>query len=237
MKPVAILRNDRHVPPGHLVDVLDEHDMPWTLFPLDEGARPADVSEVRAVVVLGGSMGSYDEPAFPHLTEEKAYLRRVVHSGVPVLGICLGCQLLADVLGGRAYRADRPEARFARLEVAADPVVEVLGRHPVLSIHRDTWDLPPGASLVASSPRYPQAFRLGAALGVQPHPEADHEIVSDWLSTEDGAALARLAGATPQELTAALAESAEGVKETARAFFGRWIDEVLAGERPAGATV
>lgn len=232
MDPILILQHDAMVPPGWLGDVLDEEGCPTAIVPLHEGGTVPRVAGWSGMVSLGGTMGAYDEDQYPFLTEEKILMREAVAAGVPVLGLCLGCQMLADALGGRAYLAPRPEVSFTTVTPtgagAADPVVAALDGE-VIVWHQDTWDLPPGATLLASTDRYPQAFRLGSAVGLQPHPEATPEIAAMWAATEAGRTAAERAG-TDLDVLVADVNEARGVSEAmARRVFTSWLGEVRSG--------
>lgn len=235
MKPITVLRNDAEVPPGYLERVLESRKMPWQLIRLDEGEPLPEIEEVGGVVALGGLMGAYDEGAYPYLEEEKRVLADCVAQDVPVLGICLGAQLLADALGGRAYLADAPEAIYGPIELTADgeadAVAAALTGRAVLRLHQDTWDVPAGARTLAHGGGYGQAFRYGSALGIQPHPEADPEIIAGWLSHEGPRELAHRAGADPDELVWALAGSRAEGEETAAVFFDAWLNESRVASR------
>ena len=159
--------------------------VPWRQVDLHAGEPLPDAVNWRAVVPLGGEMGAYDEERFGYLVDEKRFLARAVEAGTPVLGICLGSQLLADALGGRAHRGGEAEVGFQRLDLttagADDPVLGTAGAEgPHLLWHHDTFDMPPGAVLLAASDRYPHAYRLGSALAIQFHPEASADIILAW---------------------------------------------------------
>ena len=153
-----------------------------------------------ALLVLGGSMGVHDDDAAPWLPETRDLLRDAVRDGVPVLGICLGAQLLVAALGGQVRTApDGPEigpGLVAKRDVAAED--RIFRRVPftpdVLQWHYDmVAELPAGATGLATSTRYPhQAFRVGErAWGLQFHIETTPEIVRGW-ATEDAPRLAEL---------------------------------------------
>lgn len=228
MKPIAVLRNDPGVPPGYLGDALDRSGMPWQLIRLDEG-DPLPEVDARGVAVLGGLMGAYDTHPFPYLVAEKRFVAKCVEADIPVLGICLGAQLLADALGGKAFLADRPEAAFAPVELtkagAADPVMTTLSGRSVLRLHQDTFEMPPGATRLASGGGFEQAFRMGSALAVQPHPEATPEIVNGWLVNEADRRLVRKAGADPADIVGSMTDPQRGAAETASGFFEAWLSQ------------
>lgn len=228
MKPIVVLRNDRSAPAGYLGSALDERGLDWERCELDTGDALPELGEVRALVALGGEMGAYDEDRYPYLAAEKRLLVRAAREGIPVLGLCLGCQLLADALGGRAYRAEVPEVRFATLDMTAAGSVDGTVRHlegrRVLVFHQDTWDLPPGAEMLATGGGFAQAFRWGSVVGIQPHPEVSPTIVESWI--EWALPTVRAAGTDPKRLIGELHEATAEIEATAAAFFGAWLDEV-----------
>jgi GMP synthase-like glutamine amidotransferase len=231
MKPVVVLRNEPDAPSAYLGDALDRRGIVCTVVRLDEGEPPPDVGHVSGVAALGGAMGAYDETAYPFLIDEKRFLAECVSAGVPVLGICLGCQLLADVLGGRAFRADSAEVIFAPVDLTADgerdPVVAALAGRRVIRFHQDTFDLPPGATLLATGGGFNHAFRVGTAIGIQPHPEVTPSLLANWLEGGDGRQLAIDSGTDPDALVETFAAAESEVERTAVAVFDAWIDEIV----------
>ena len=133
-------------------------------------------------------MDADDVPGHPGLAAERALLAAAVDADVPVLGVCLGMQLLALALGARLHLRAATEIGFAPVDIdVEDPLLGALGTRPtVLHWHSDTVDLPPGATLLASTEVTPvQAFRAGSALGLQFHPELDAGMLDLWLATPD----------------------------------------------------
>ncbi len=231
MRPIAVLRNEDMAPPGYLGDALDRRGVDWRVVRLDAGDPLPTPKDVAGVAVLGGPMGVYDHEEYPFLLDEKRFIAECTNAGIPVLGICLGCQLLADSLGGRAYLADRAEVVFSAIEPTLDgrddPVVTALAGRPVIRYHQDTFDMPPGATLLATGGGFNQAFRLGSALGLQPHPEVTSDLLGGWLGSERGRQRARELGADPDTVIAAFAASETEVETMAAGVFDAWIDEVL----------
>lgn len=224
---ITVLENDADVPSGHLARVAAGCGIGLDVVRLHARESLPDPRAVESVIVLGGEMGAYDIDGFPYLPDEKRFLAQAVALGIPVLGICLGCQLLADALGGSAYLADAVEYHLGPIEIIEpDPVVDVLGAGPSIALHRDTWSLPPGGVLLARTGEFNHAFRLGSALGVQPHPEVTSETLASWLSTPEGEALAGAAGTDAGRVLSDFVEIEVETKVLADRFFRAWFDEV-----------
>lgn len=137
------------------------------------------------LVVLGGPIGAYDERNYPFLEAEIALIERRLAAGRPTLGICLGAQLIARALGARVYPASGKELGWAPLELSAagrSSCLRHLDRTAVLHWHGDTFDLAPGATLLASTEACPnQAFAYGpATLALQFHLEAAGRALESW---------------------------------------------------------
>jgi GMP synthase (glutamine-hydrolysing) len=147
---------------------------------------PGLLESFGAVVPFGGGMNVRDAGRMPWLTGEIELLRDALAAGVPVLGICLGAQLVAAAAGAEVRRSGEPEIGWSEVEVSADgardPVLGVLPeRFLAYEWHSYTFDLPAGAVELARSGICTQAFRLGdVAWAVQFHPEVTPEIVREW---------------------------------------------------------
>ena len=186
MARLLVVQHEPECPPGLLSDVAAAAGL--DLEVVDAPRRPRlALDGADGLAVLGGTMGAYDGATVPHLAPTMALLRRAAADEVPVLGICLGAQLAAHALGGRAYPGPAgPEMGWNRLELTpagrADPVVGRLGEPAtVLVWHKDTFDLPPGAELLARGAGYAnQAFRLGSVVALQFHPEVDAGVLAAW---------------------------------------------------------
>lgn len=156
-----------------------------TVKPLAGQPLPAH-EEVAGAVVMGGPMNVDQVECFPALAAEREWLAEALRRELPLLGICLGAQLLARALGAEVRPGERPEIGFAPVAVS-DPGDPVLGglapSTEVLHWHGDVFELPDGAQPLASSARTEhQAFRAGNAWGVLFHPEADLALVEAWLA-------------------------------------------------------
>ena len=228
---ILVLRHGDDIPVGYLGGALEAAGMDHREVLLQRGDEIPD-GNWTGVAVLGGEMGAYDDDRYPWLPAEKAFLADQVAAGTPIIGVCLGCQIMAEVLGGRAFAApEGSEIGFFQPDLTADgeadPVLRYLDA-PVPVFHSDTWMLPPGATLLASSDRYPHAFRSNRVVGIQAHPEADAGIVSGW-ARHDGAARRLVeAGVTSDALVAAISDGAESQEKVALALFGAWIEVAVA---------
>lgn len=182
-----IIQNDPEVPPGNIIDNLEQLEVPYFLHHPYLGETLPDLRDVTALIVMGGAMGANDDAAHPFLTELKSLIRRVSELGRPYLGICLGGQLLAAACGGRVVSNRWDELGTLGVGLTAegkcDRLFAGLGESfTTFQWHHDSFDIPPGAVLLARSPACPhQAFRIGAsAWGTQFHPEVTEAIIRGW---------------------------------------------------------
>ncbi|MGI8664773.1 MAG: type 1 glutamine amidotransferase [Jatrophihabitans sp.] len=196
--PILVIENGRDAPVGRLGDWLRSAGAELDVRCVPAGDRlPEDLTGHAALVVLGGSMGAYDDHRAPWLPALRALLGEAVRTELPTLGICLGGQLLAVATGGTVAPAETPEygAQLVakRQAAATDPLLRGLPITPdVLQWHVDeVSQLPPGAVQLASSPVCEQqAFRVGRlAWGTQFHIETTPETVIAW-AAEDAELLA-----------------------------------------------
>ena len=157
----------------------------WSIARAPAPTRPLEAYD--AAIVFGGSMHADEEEVHPWLRGEKELLRRFLAAGTPVLGVCLGGQLVAHAAGAWVGRASEPEIGWHEVELtaaaASDPVFARLPRRfPALQWHYYAFEVPEGGVELARSPVCSQAFRLGdLAWGVQFHPEVTLAMVEQWL--------------------------------------------------------
>jgi GMP synthase (glutamine-hydrolysing) len=167
------------------------HHTTCTKFFEANPALPA-LADIDWLIVMGGAMGVYDHDKFPWLQDEWAYIRDAIDAGKTVLGICLGSQLIAHALGSKVFPGPAKEIGWLPVTKTAagkvSPLFEVMpDPFTVFQWHGDTFDLPPGATLLASSSAVAhQAFSYGdRVLALQFHLEATERGVTDFLR-EDG---------------------------------------------------
>jgi GMP synthase (glutamine-hydrolysing) len=205
----------QHVPwetPHRILDACGAFHL-QTVKPLAGQELPAP-AEVAAAVVMGGPMNVDEVERFPALAAEREWLAEASGLGVPLLGVCLGAQLLARALGAEVRPGAAKEIGFHPVEVfdAEDPVLGGLAPGAeVLHWHGDVFDLPDGATRLASSePTENQAFRHGDAWGVLFHPEGDFALVEAWLGTAE--MMDEALAAIGEDGVAALPGSAESLE-------------------------
>jgi GMP synthase (glutamine-hydrolysing) len=237
---VLVLQHIACEPPGAFEDVLVAAGADIHRVELDEGDPLPSWQDYVAIVAMGGPMSVNDDAELPWLTAEKRAIAEAVRAGVPYWGSCLGVQLLAAALGARVYPGTQPEVGVLPValtdEGQADPVFAGLpAEFPTLQWHGDTFDLPEGGVLLASSPAYPnQAFRVGrAAYGVQFHVEVTLPMAREWAEVPAYAEYAdRVLGAGGiDRLMAEFVGAREGMLEVGRRMFERWVEIAVAVPR------
>lgn len=223
---VLVIAHGPEITPGWLTDAAQSRGDHLILLDLSQGDEVPERSWEK-VIVLGGHMGAYEDDTYPWLREEKRLLRTELGAETPILGVCLGSQMIAEVIGGRARRAADTEIGFIepeRTDVGARDSVLATLSGSVLSWHHDTFDLPGGIDLLSSTARYPQAFRHGSALAVQFHPEVTPEMWKGWIQTAGPTELEG-AGLEPEAFQERLEAESDRLRDQAVAFFGSWLDE------------
>ncbi|SDH08198.1 type 1 glutamine amidotransferase [Roseospirillum parvum] len=195
---ILVILNDELDPPGLIgqaiferegyYDSLNPHQGYHSTAPHQPAALPDSPGPYDALVVMGGPQDSWDDAGHPAFPPIRALIAAFHAAGRPVLGVCLGAQLMAQAFGAEARRMERLEVGMVPLVRTpagrADPLLGRLAAEPVfMQWHQDTFDLPPGAELLLSGDDCPnQAFRLGdTAYGFQCHFEVTADIVREWL--------------------------------------------------------
>lgn len=196
---------------------------------VDVGVTPWPHDEIQScdlLIVLGAPIGVYETDEYPFLVDEIAAIRERLEARKPILGVCLGAQLMAAALGARVGPGPGKEIGYAPLELtdaAKTSPLAVLEGLPVLHWHGDTFDLPAGATRLASTALCPnQAFALGThALGLQFHVEADPARIESWLIGHTGE-LGK-AKIDPRKLRADAARFGAATAEAGRRLLADWL--------------
>ena len=237
---VLVLQHIACEPPGAFEDVLAAAGADIHRVELDEGDALPPWQDFVAIVAMGGPMSVNDDAELPWLTEEKQAIADAVRAGVPYWGSCLGVQLLAAALGARVYPGTQPEVGVLPVtltdEGRSDPVFAGLpAEFLTLQWHGDTFDVPEGGVLLASSPAFPnQAFRVGrTAYGVQFHVEVTEQMAREWAGVPAYAEYAdRVLGAGGiDRLMADFDAARERMLDVGRRMFERWVEIAVAVPR------
>jgi GMP synthase-like glutamine amidotransferase len=175
---IAFLQHSPTDVPGLLGTLADGYGLDVTVHPAGRGPTGLPAPGTFDLLVVMGSVESVTDTSVPWIAPERALVAGAVEDGVPVLGVCFGGQLLAEVLGGTVSRAPRTEIGWASVDTV-DP--ERIGPGPWLNWHHDTFTCPPGAEALARSELCLQAFVRGPHTGVQFHPEVTAGVVHGWI--------------------------------------------------------
>lgn len=184
---ITIIQNDPRVPAGISSDFCQAQ----IVRAYDQQPFP-DLNDVDGVVILGGYMGFDEDSSYRYLVDVKRFMELVLRLDMPLLGICLGAQMLADVLDGNVHHQQGQEQGLHRVKLtrygSSDPLFSgIENQFNAFQWHHDCFDIPLGATKLASSEHCDnQAFRYRNSYGVQFHPEVTESIVGDWCQFNGG---------------------------------------------------
>jgi GMP synthase-like glutamine amidotransferase len=231
VKPIAIFRHAPHEGPGHFAAFCDTHGLPWRLLSIDAGETvPSAPDAYSGLVFMGGPMSVNDD--LPWIAPLLALIRAAAAAGIPLLGHCLGGQLMAQALGGSVVRNPVKEIGWGSVRVLESPVARdwfgTLKTFESFHWHGETFTLPPGAELILESAYCAsQAFALGPHLALQCHVEMTEAMIRSWceIGTEEiAAAAASPAVQTPERMQSLNAVNLPALRVVADRLYGRWAE-------------
>jgi|SRR5579885_84632 len=213
---------------GTIAEALEAHALAWQYVRVFEGRPvPEQIGDAGGLIVMGGPMGVYEQDRYPHLKDELHLIRSALDAARPVLGICLGSQLLAAALGARVFKGPRKEIGWYPVRLSPAALEDRLWSgtaHPfdALHWHGDVFELPAGAvSLASSELTAHQAFRYGpSAYGLLFHLEMTAPMIGA-MAAEFGDEL-REAGGDAAQLTAQSPDRCARIASLAETVFSRW---------------
>jgi len=230
MKPIAIFRHTSTEGPGYLAEFLDERKIPWQLVAIDAGdAVPRSASAYSGLVFMGGPMSVNDE--LPWILPMLALIRDAVAKDIPVLGHCLGGQLISKALGGVVSRNPVKEIGWGEVAVSDNDIAHSwfgsVQNFQAFHWHGETFSLPHGAThLLSSAYCTNQAYVIGKHLALQCHIEMTAAMIASWC--EIGAEEVVASSLSPavqsvQVMQQQMAEKLPQLQEVAEQLYGKWI--------------
>ena len=237
-KKVLIIQHSYGVRPAYVTEFFSQHQIPFQILHIYDPESELDLPDSQttdylAIVSLGGPQGTYEDDEYPYLKWEKSFLAAQLALETPILGLCLGAQLLADVIGGHGhlgkygYEVGYVQHTLTH-EGEQDPIFSKLfekqENQPLFIMHhQDSFDLPPDASLLAyTSNNYKAAFRCGSAYAVQFHPEASFTEFNEWVQRKLAKQPAAYKDLDIDEILRQARENEPKAKESRRLFFETW---------------
>ncbi len=233
MKPVAIFRHFPTEGPGYLATFLDSHSIPWRLVRIDANetlpSRPDDFS---GLVFMGGPMSVNDD--LPWIAPALALIRLAAANDIPVLGHCLGGQLMSKALGGIVSKAPVKEIGWGKVSVADNSVARnwfgEVSKFESFHWHGEAFSLPAGAiCLLSSSYCENQAFAIDKHLALQCHVEMSEEMVKTWCKTgaEEITASPGSSVQPPEAMQMDLPRRVSALNQVAHRLYSRWISGLV----------
>ena len=221
MSDVLVVQNTRIESSGYLGELLSRDGFDITSINAKHEIIPN--KKFSLVVILGAPESANDN--FPYLIEEQELIKNSVNDDIPVLGICLGSQLIAKTFGAKIYSGPKKEIGFYNdLKISSDSTFFSGFQNPftVFHWHGDTFDLPQDALRLASSEHYPnQAFQYKSAIGLQFHLEVNEEMVNLWLDNTKEK-LQKISYINPQEIRSEINENISIVKSNMKNFYNNF---------------
>ena len=227
MKPVAIFRHTRGEGPGYFATFLDAHSVPWQLVKIDENEPvPASPDDFGGLCFMGGPMSVNDD--LPWIPQSLALIRAAVAKDIPVIGHCLGAQLMAKALGGSVGRNPVKELGWGDIEVCDPAATAWLGDIKTIAAfhwHGETFTIPVGATRILGN-RFcaNQAFVMGSHLGMQCHVEMGEDMIRAWSrhwAEENAPASASVQ--TPEQMCEDMGKRIAAMRTAADRLYTRWI--------------
>lgn len=233
MKPITIFRHAPHEGPGYFAEFLEQRRIPYKIIRIDQGDPvPERLDATSALVFMGGPMSVND--TLPWIEKELALIRLAVANAMPVLGHCLGGQLISKALGARVTKNPVKEIGWGpvrRIENAAarDWLGDLPAEIEVFHWHGETFSLPSGATLILSSAYCPnQAFVLGNILALQCHVEMTAAMVQTWCEEEPETVRHPAPSVqSASEMLRNLRARADALQGVARVLYSRWLTPLL----------
>ena len=230
MQDIIVFRHAPHEGPGYLADYLDRHGLPHRLVRIDrDDPIPSSIDGILGVVLMGGPM-SVNDP-LPWIPKVAELIRRAVAADLPVLGHCLGGQLISKALGGAITKNPVKEIGWLKVARVDNPLARrwldgLPAEFEAFHWHGETFSIPPGATrILGSRDCANQAFVLGKTLAFHCHIEMTADMVREWarVGAEELAPVCATVQ-NPQTMTADLDARVQRLQAVADKVYDRWIE-------------
>ncbi len=231
MKPVAIFRHSPTEGPGYFATYLEAHGIPWRLIAIDAGEPvPADPDAYSGLVFMGGPMSVNDD--LPWIPQVLDLIRAAVAADIPVLGHCLGGQLMSRALGGKVGRNPVKEIGWGEIQVADNPAARDwfgpdLKKFESFHWHGETFSIPEGAVRIMGNRNCEnQGFVAGKNLGMQCHVEMTEQMIDAWCRSgvaEIAESKASPAVQSPEQMKERIPEKLATMRRVADRLYDRWV--------------
>ena len=232
MQSVAIVRHAAHEGPGYFAEFLDRHDIPHRLVRIDANDPiPQSLAGISGLVLMGGPMSVNDD--LPWIPKVVHLIQQAVARDVPVLGHCLGGQLMAKALGGAVTRNPVREIGWLPVERVDNPVAQqwLSGLPPMFEVyhwHGETFTIPNGATRILASRDCPnQAYALGKHLGMQCHVEMTPALIESWATTGADELKPSPTVQTRAQMLAQVETKTDQLHRIADVLYARWIQGLV----------
>jgi len=233
MKPVAVFRHAAPEGPGYLAAFFGRHAIPWQLVAIDAGDPVPPAAEAfSGLVFMGGPMSVNDD--LPWIAQEFSLIREAYAKDIPLLGHCLGGQLISRALGAVVSQNPVQEIGWGEVTVSDNATAREWfgdnGRFDSFHWHGETFSLPPGAvHLLSSAHCANQAYALGKHLALQCHVEMDEQMIRDWCEVgADEITAARNSGAvqSAQTMQTQMHEKLPQLQRVAERLYQHWLQGI-----------
>lgn len=230
MKPIAIFRHHPHEGPGYLAHILEKAQVPYQVIRIDRGdALPARVDNLSGLVFMGGPMSVNDD--LPWIAEELTLIRAAAAAKLPVLGHCLGGQLISKALGGQVTANPVREIGWYPVQTVEHPATRdwlpgLPAEFEVFHWHGETFSIPQDAlPLLRGENCIHQAFAIDNMLALQCHIEMTADMVVEWVNkgVADGDLLPTQSVQSAAQITQDLAEKLRRLHDVAEIIYRRWL--------------
>ncbi len=223
-----VIQHEACEPLGAFENGLEERGIEYEYVRLFEEDVPENLDGYSGLIIMGGPMNVYQEDEYPFLRAEDVLIKEALKNNLPILGVCLGAQLIAKAAGARVKKGSKKEIGWYKIRLTEegkrDPVFSMFEEEfRVFQWHGDTFDIPDGAVKLAENSLYNQAFRIKNAYALQFHIEVTEEIIKDWMRKYDEEVRSLKGQIDPEEILKDTGRYIGQLNRLSHQFLSTWI--------------